>query len=79
MPRVLPVLLVIACTIYTVVHVVQSDSEQVRGLPKTLWLVIVIFLPIVGMISWWIFGRPVETHLPPPMAPDDDPDFLRKL
>jgi len=79
MTRVLPVLLLIACTIYTAVHVVQSDSEQVRGLPKSLWLVIVILVPIVGMIAWWVFGRPVATQLPPPVAPDDDPDFLRKL
>jgi len=79
MTRVVPVLLLIACTIFTAVHVVQSDSEQVRGLPKTLWLVIVILVPLVGMIAWWAFGRPVEGHLPPPIAPDDDPDFLRKL
>ena len=79
MTRVVPVLLLIACTIYTAVHVVQSDSEQVRGLPKSLWLVIVILVPIVGMIAWWIFGRPVESYSPPPVAPDDDPDFLRKL
>ena len=79
MVRAIPILILIACTIYTVVYVVQSDSEQVRGLPKSLWLVIVICLPVVGMIAWWIFGRPVDTYSPPPMAPDDDPDFLRKL
>ena len=79
-PRVLLVLLLIAFTIYTVVYVVQSNSEQVRGLPKSLWLIIVIFLPLVGMVAWWIFGRPVSvTRTPPPKAPDDDPDFLRNL
>jgi len=79
MARALPILLLIACTIYTVVHVVQSNSEQVRGLPKSLWLVLVIFVPIIGMLAWWFFGRPIDTYTPPPMAPDDDPDFLRKL
>jgi len=79
MGRVIPVLLLIACTIYTIIYVVQSDSEQIRGLPKSLWLVIVIFLPLVGMVAWWIFGRPTDDHLPPPVAPDDDTDFLRNL
>lgn len=79
MGRVLPILLLIACTIYTAVHVVQSDSEQVRGVPKALWLVIVICVPLVGMVAWWVFGRPTSTQPPPPMAPDDDTDFLRHI
>ena len=72
-------LLVIGCIIYTSVHVVQSDSERVRGLPKSVWLVLVLCLPVVGMVAWWIFGRPINTAPPPSVAPDDDPDFLRRL
>jgi len=79
MVRALPVLILVACIIYTIVHVVQSNSERVRRLPKSLWLVVVIFLPVFGMIAWWIFGRPLDGPLPPTMAPDDDPDFLRNL
>ncbi|MDR2930376.1 MAG: PLDc N-terminal domain-containing protein [Propionibacteriaceae bacterium] len=79
--RALPVVLLVAATIYTVVYIVQSDSEQVRRLPKALWLVLVIILPLAGMVAWWIFGRPVRPSAgsPPPTAPDDDPDFLRSL
>ncbi|MCL2470143.1 MAG: PLD nuclease N-terminal domain-containing protein [Propionibacteriaceae bacterium] len=79
MTRGLPLLLFIACTIYTAVHVVQSDSERVRVLPKFLWLVIVLVVPIFGMVAWWIFGRPIDTGSLPPQAPDDDADFLRRL
>ena len=79
MGRALPVLILIACTVYTAVHVVQSNSERIRGLPKALWLVMVLCVPALGMVGWWIFGRPVATYAPPPMAPDDDTDFLRSL
>jgi hypothetical protein len=79
MIRALPIIVLIACTIYTIVHVVQSNSERVRGLPKVLWLIIVLFVPALGVIAWWMFGRPQSTQLPPPTAPDDDPLFLRRL
>jgi len=78
MVRVLPVLLLVVIVVYTAVHISQADSEQVRGLPKTLWLVLDLVLPVIGVLGWWIFGRPLG-HQPPPLAPDDDPDFLRRL
>ncbi|MDR0784110.1 MAG: PLD nuclease N-terminal domain-containing protein [Propionibacteriaceae bacterium] len=86
--RVLLVLALLAILVYTVVHVIQSDSNGVRGLPKTLWLIIVLLVPGIGLLAWWIFGRPVDTPTPqppvfrrppPPDAPDDDADFLRSL
>ncbi|MCL2784142.1 MAG: PLDc N-terminal domain-containing protein [Propionibacteriaceae bacterium] len=79
MGRFLPLLLLIVATIFTAVHVVQSNSERVRVIPKTLWFVLVLAVPALGMIGWWIFGRPVNTYSPPPTAPDDDPEFLRSI
>ena len=79
MPRVALVLIVIACIIYTAVCVVQANSERVRRLPKLLWLLIVLMLPVVGMLAWWVFGRPLNHPDPPTLAPDDDLDFLRSL
>jgi len=73
------VLIVFACIIYTAVCVVQANSERIRRLPKLLWLMLVIVLPVVGMTAWWIFGRPLNQPDPPPLAPDDDLDFLRSL
>ena len=79
MLRVALVLIVIACIIYTAVCVVQANSERVRRLPKSLWLLVVLVLPVVGMITWWVFGRPLNQPDPPTLAPDDDLDFLRSL
>ena len=92
MLRLLPWLLTVALTVYAVVDCIQTDDSQVRGLPKLLWLLLILVFPIVGSIAWFIAGRPQSgaagrgptgrgpTHRPPPpRGPDDDPDFLRRL
>jgi hypothetical protein len=75
-----------------VVDCIQTDDAQVRGLPKLLWLLLILLFPVVGAIAWFIAGRPQRgaadsgpsgrgpSHRPPPpRGPDDDPDFLRRL
>ena len=92
MIRLLPWLLTIAVTVYAVVDCIQTDDAQVRGLPKLVWLLLILLFPIVGAIAWFIAGRPQRgtagrgpagrgpSHRPPPpRGPDDDPDFLRRL
>ncbi len=44
--------------IYCVLNVITTPESEVRNLPKMLWLVLVIFLPIVGGIAWLVAGRP---------------------
>jgi len=86
--RVLPILIIVAMTIFTLVTVVQSPREQVRHLPRWLWFVVVLTLPIIGLATWWLTGRPLNQPSADagpvsrpirPVAPDDDPDFLRSL
>ena len=48
MLRLLPYLLTIALTVYAVVDCIQTDDAQVRGLPKLLWLLLILLFPIVG-------------------------------
>jgi hypothetical protein len=50
---VLPVVLIIAA----LVDIITRDESLVKHLPKTLWVVLVIFLPLVGSIIWFIVGR----------------------
>lgn len=89
MTRILPLILAIVATVYCAVDCAQSDRDQVRNLPKPLWLVLVIVVPILGPAGWLIFGRPRATPVPAtagprrirrtPVAPDDDPRFLAEL
>jgi hypothetical protein len=65
-----------------VVDVMRTPREQVRTLPKALWLVVVL-PPVFGPAAWFLAGRPSAGAVAPPRlergAPDDDEDFLREL
>ena len=82
MLRFLPALLALALTIYAVVDCVQSDDHVVRGLPKLVWVFVILLFPVAGAAAWLIAGRPKPTptpRRPMPRGPDDDPDFLKGL
>ena len=85
MTRVLPVLIGLGLAIYALVDCIQTDEAKVRGLPKLVWIILIVLITFVGPIAWLIAGK--ERKLPGqgrrtprgPLGPDDDPDFLRGL
>ncbi|MDR3070045.1 MAG: PLD nuclease N-terminal domain-containing protein [Propionibacteriaceae bacterium] len=85
MLRVVAVIAVVALTVYCLIELVQADPLKVRVMPKWLWAGAIILLPGIGALCWMIFGRPVSGggggggKDPGPIAPDDDPAFLRSL
>ena len=83
MLRVLGVIVLVALYISFAVDVFRTPRGEARALPKWLWLIIVLILPIVGGVLWLILGRPrypgSRWRRRAPLAPDDDPRFLRKL
>ncbi len=44
--------------VYCVLNIITTPETDVRNLPKILWLVLVLFFPIVGGIAWLVAGRP---------------------
>jgi Phospholipase_D-nuclease N-terminal len=85
------VLFALAYLAVTVVALIDclSTEGRIRGLPRALWAVIILFVPLIGPAAWFLAGRPARpadpaaTPLLPPLhrviAPDDDPDFLRDV
>ena len=43
--------------VYCVLSVITTPDSQVQHLPKLLWLVIVVLLPLAGGIAWLLAGR----------------------
>jgi hypothetical protein len=56
--RYLPFLLEMAMLVYCLIDCVQTDSASVRNLPKTVWVFLIVIVPIVGGIAWLVAGRP---------------------
>jgi len=84
MLRVALVLLGLAIYIWFIVDVIRTPGSTTRTLPKFVWLLIVILLPLLGGLLWLLAGRP-RSQRPGrkrgrgPVAPDDDPAFLRQI
>ena len=52
--------------VYCALSIITTPDEQVRNLPRLLWLVLVLLFPIVGGIAWLVAGRP---QAPPQSLP----------
>ena len=81
---VIALIIATAVEIYALIDCARTSEEKMRSLPKWAWLVIIIFVPLIGAISWIIAGRPEGPSNGGKkgkkiVPPDDNPDFLRKL
>lgn len=93
MPRLLiPLILVsVGVMIYALIEAISTPSDRVRIMPKGLWIVVIILVPLIGGVLWLLFGNQnsylastvqgfKKTSGPVrPTSPDDDDEFLRSL
>jgi hypothetical protein len=82
-PRLLVFLAVVTFGVWALVDVAQTPESRIRLLSKAAWSLAVVF-PVLGPALWFLQGRvpqPAGSRVdqPRPLAPDDDPDFLRRL
>ena len=61
----MPVIISFALLLYFLLDVVLTDAASIRNLPKLVWLVLVVVLPLIGGLVWMIGGRPLSTSLAP--------------
>lgn len=80
MPRVYLVLALLAITfwIYSIVDCAVQSPTRHRGVSKPVWILIVVLLPVLGGVLWFVVGRASRRAMVI-HAPDDDPEFLGKL
>jgi hypothetical protein len=58
--RYLPFIVELALLVYCLIDCIQTDSVLVRNLSKTTWVLLIIFVPIVGGVAWLVAGRPTR-------------------
>lgn len=81
MPRVLLILALVltAFWVYTIVDCSVQPASRHRGVSKPIWILIVVFLPVLGGLLWLTVGRVRRSTIVARRAPDDDPEFLEKI
>jgi hypothetical protein len=83
-------ILPLALTVYAVVDCAVDDDAERFSIPKPLWILIIVLLPLAGPISWLVASKIAKPRRggasggarprrPGPRAPDDNPEFLRRL
>lgn len=89
MARGILAVLSIALTVFALADCVQTQDDEVRGVPKWAWIVLIVLIPWVGPLTWLFVGKERSwgrgssgspgPRRDGPLAPDEDPEFLRKL
>jgi hypothetical protein len=85
----------VVLVVLALIGCLSAERSRVRALPRLLWAPVIVLLPLIGPVAWFLGGRPVSRPerrggpaappgpggrpRPKPAAPDDDPDFLRSL
>lgn len=59
MPYILS-LITLAVMIYALIDIITRRDDQVKYLPKMVWLIVVILLPFIGSVLWFALGREYE-------------------
>lgn len=58
MLRVLFYLAPFVLALYCLVEVIRSRDDEIRYLSKVVWLLLVLFFPLIGSLAWLVAGRP---------------------
>ena len=43
--------------VFALVDIIRADQQTIRHLDKTMWIIIVILLPLIGSVLWFAVGR----------------------
>ena len=46
-------LIILIADIYAIIKILQSSAS---GLKKLIWVVVVLLLPVIGLIAWFLAG-----------------------
>ena len=65
--------------VYSIVDCALQPPTRHRGVSKGAWIAIVVLLPVLGGLLWFVVGRGRATTIAARRAPDDDPEFLGRI
>jgi len=81
----LPIVVAVVLAVYALVDCLQTEPADVRGPRRAIWLLLIVLVPVLGPVAWLV-SRPRQRPrgqaprpITRPVAPDDNPEFLRSL
>ncbi|MEU5550691.1 PLD nuclease N-terminal domain-containing protein [Micromonospora sp. NPDC047793] len=83
----------VVLAVCALISCLSAEEDDIRHLPRIAWVLMILFAPLIGSIAWFVAGRerkadggmfstggpPTERGPQRPLAPDDDPEFLRSI
>lgn len=71
------IVIAVAFTLFALVDAAMSSASRSRGVSKPVWIVLIVVLPVLGGILWFVIGKgPIPPPQPKPV--EDDPRFTAK-
>lgn len=58
MLQLLFVVVALTLTVYCVLDVLRTPREEIRTLPRPVWLLVIVLLGFLGAAAWLFLGRP---------------------
>jgi hypothetical protein len=50
-------LLLLAVMVYAIVDAIITDGSRIQHMPKVAWVLLIVFLPLIGSILWFVLGK----------------------
>ena len=47
-----------ALMVYCLIEAISTSESNIRNLPKIVWILLILFFPLVGSVAWLVAGRP---------------------
>ncbi|WP_144763415.1 PLD nuclease N-terminal domain-containing protein [Curtobacterium sp. 9128] len=68
----------LAFTVYALIDCATMPRQRIRSLGRGVWILLIVVLPVLGGVLWFLLGRAPASASPQPRyrGPEDDPDFL---
>jgi hypothetical protein len=86
MVRLFVFLAAVQLVLFVLALISSLSADRVRTMPRALWILVILVIPVFGPIAYFLWGRPLTPpqegrplRRPRPASPDDDPDFLRAV
>lgn len=52
--------LILVLMVVALIDAIRIDDSRVKHMPKVVWILLIIFIPLLGIVLWFALGRSYE-------------------